>query len=60
MRGNPMLAILGFTAFVIAAILELVKVHQNAVIWLVIIGGLLVSSAVAWAWYGTRRGHVVP
>jgi hypothetical protein len=55
-----MLAILGFIAFAIAAILELVKVHQNAIIWLVIIGGLLVSAAVAWGWYGTRRGHVVP
>jgi hypothetical protein len=46
-----MLAILGFIAFAIAAILELVKTHVDAVIWLIILGGLLVCADVAWGWY---------
>jgi hypothetical protein len=54
-----MLAILGFIAFAIAGILELVKTHQNAVIWLVIVGGLLVCAEVLWGWYGRRRGTPV-
>jgi hypothetical protein len=54
------LAVLALVAFVVAAILELVKTHLNAVIWLIIIGGILVSSHGIWGWYGTRRGRVVP
>jgi hypothetical protein len=56
-----MMAILGFIAFTVAAILELVKTHLDAVIWLIIIGGALVCADVAWGWYG-RRGvrRVVP
>jgi hypothetical protein len=54
-----MMAIAGFVAFVVAAVLELVKAHVNAVIWLVIIGGALVCAEVAWGWYGVRRGRTV-
>ena len=49
-----MLAVAGFVAFVIAAILQLVKSHVDLVIWLVIVGGLLVCAEVAWGWYGRR------
>lgn len=52
-----MIAVLGFAAFVIAGILKLVHVHQNWVTWLLIIGGLLVSAAVAWGWAGPRWGN---
>lgn len=45
-----MLAILAFIVFVIAAILKLVGKDTNALQWLLIIGGLLVSAAVAWGW----------
>jgi hypothetical protein len=45
-----MLAILAFLAFVIAAILKLVGKDAGAIQWLIIIGGLLVSAAVAWGW----------
>jgi hypothetical protein len=59
---GPFLAVLGFVSFAIAGILELVKPAQDAkaVIWLVIIGGLLVCAA-AWAfgWY-YRRGASAP
>lgn len=41
-----MLAILALIAFVIAGILRLVHSHQDLITWLIIIGGLLVSSAV--------------
>jgi hypothetical protein len=60
-KAYPMMAILGFIAFTVAAILELVKTHLDAVIWLIIIGGALVCADVAWGWYG-RRGvrRVVP
>jgi hypothetical protein len=51
-----MLAILAFISFAIAGILELVKTHVDAVIWLIIIGGLLICAEVAWGWYGRRRG----
>jgi len=49
------LAVLAFVAFVIAGILELVKAHLDLVIWLVVIGGALVSADVAWGWYGRRH-----
>jgi hypothetical protein len=54
-----MLAVISFVAFVIAGILELVKTHQDAVIWLVILGGALIAAEVAWGWYGRRwpRDH---
>jgi hypothetical protein len=49
-----MAAVLAFVLFVIAAILELVKVHTDVVIWLVIFGGAAVSAEVAFGWYGRR------
>lgn len=49
-----MLAVLAFAAFVIAGILHLVKHDAGAVEWCLIIGGLLVSAAVAWGWAGPR------
>jgi hypothetical protein len=52
-----MLAVLAFVAFVVAAVLEFVKTHLSAVIWLVIIGGILISAHVLWGWYGTRRAR---
>lgn len=55
-----MLAILAFIVFVIAAILKLVGKDTNALQWLLIIGGALVSAAVAWGWgwprWGSRSG----
>jgi hypothetical protein len=45
-----LLAILAFIVFVIAAILKLVGKDVGAIQWLLIIGGLLVSAAVAWGW----------
>jgi hypothetical protein len=48
------LAVLAFTAFVIAGVLELVKAHLDLVIWLVIVGGLLLAADMAWGWYGRR------
>jgi hypothetical protein len=50
-----MLAILGFVAFVIAAILHLVKHDAGAVLWLIIIGGALVCAEVAWGWNRSGR-----
>jgi hypothetical protein len=52
-----MLAILAIVAFVIAAILELVKVHLNDVVWLLILGGVLISAHAIWGWYGVRYGN---
>jgi hypothetical protein len=52
-----MLAILAVVAFVIAGILELVKTHLNAVIWCVIIGGILICAEVIWGWYGRRTAR---
>jgi hypothetical protein len=48
-----MFAVAGIIAAVIAALLQLVKQRQNAVIWLVIIAVVLVGIEVAWGW---RRG----
>jgi hypothetical protein len=54
---GPFLAVLGFVAFAIAGILELVKSSPNpkTVIWLIIIGGLLVCAGCAFDWYGRHR-----
>jgi len=52
-----MLAILGFVAFVIAAILELVRTHVDWVIWLIIIGGILICAHNLWGFWGTRFGQ---
>jgi hypothetical protein len=49
-----MLAVLAFIVFVIAGILKLVGKHADWLAWLLIIGGLLVSAAVAWGWAGPR------
>lgn len=51
-----MLAILAFVVAVIAALLQFLGGHQHVVIWLLIIGGLLLSAEVAWGvhragWY---------
>lgn len=55
-----MLAVAAFVAFVVAAVLKLVGSHTDVIQWLLIIGGLLVSAAVAWGWgrplYDSRRG----
>ena len=56
-----MLAILAFVSFVIAAFLKFAGGHQSAMLWAIIIGGLLVSAEVAWGWnragrYGPRGG----
>jgi hypothetical protein len=49
-----MLAIIAFVAFIIAAVLNLVKIDPKIVLWLIIIGGILISAAVAWGWAGPR------
>jgi len=55
-----MLAVLGFIAFVIAAFLHFSGGHESAMIWFIIIGGLLACAELIWGvhragWYG-RRG----
>lgn len=51
-----MIGIAGIIAFVIAAVLELVKSHVDAVIWLIILGGILVGVEATFGWYrGGRR-----
>ena len=51
------MAIAGIIALVIAAILELVKVHQDYVVWLIILGAILIGAEVVWGRYGTRFGR---
>jgi O-antigen/teichoic acid export membrane protein len=51
-----MLAVLAIVAFIIAAILELTKTHLDAVIWLIIAGGILVSAHCLWGYYPWRNG----
>jgi len=55
-----MLAVGALVAFIIAAILELVKTHISWVVWLIIIGGILISAHAIWGWYGTRTHRTVP
>ena len=50
-----MLAILAFVAFVIAAFLHFSGGHASALLWALIIGGLLLSAEVAWGWNRTGR-----
>jgi hypothetical protein len=53
-----MFAIFGFVAFVIAAFLHFTAGHASAVVWAIIIGGLLVAAEVAWGWNrGGRYGR---
>jgi hypothetical protein len=52
--ADMLLAVLALIAFVIAAVLELVKVHIDWVIWLVIIGGILICAHAIWGWWGAR------
>jgi hypothetical protein len=54
-----MLAIAGLIAFIIAAILELVKTHISWVVWLIIIGGILICAHAVFGYWGTRRGNPV-
>lgn len=46
----PLLAIAAFIVFVIAGLFKLVGHDTQVIQWLLIIGGLLVSAAVAWGW----------
>jgi high-affinity Fe2+/Pb2+ permease len=53
-----MLAAIAVVLFIVAAILKLVGKHADWLLWLVIIGGALVSIEVAWflrrhGWYRT-------
>jgi hypothetical protein len=52
-----MLAIIGVVLAVIAAILELVKQHENWVIWLLIIAVILIGIDVAWGWRRAGPGY---
>lgn len=45
-----MLAVLAFVVFIIAAILKLVAKHADWIIWLIIIGGILISAHGIWGW----------
>lgn len=54
------MAVAGIIALAIAAVLELVKAHENFVIWLVILGGILIGAEVVWGRYGTRFGRRTP
>jgi hypothetical protein len=47
-----LLALIAFFIFAAAGILKLVGKHADIVIWLIILGGLLVSLAVGWGWGG--------
>ena len=49
-----MLAVLAFIVFVIAAILKLVGKHADWLIWLLIVGGALISAHGIWGWAGPR------
>ena len=49
-----MFAILAFIAFIIAGLLEFLGGHAKDVLWLIIIGGFLLSATVAWGWAGPR------
>jgi hypothetical protein len=51
---HPFLAILGFIAVVIAAILKLTGQHGNFVIWLIILAVACACAELAWGWYGGR------
>jgi hypothetical protein len=56
-----MLAIIAFILFAVAGILKLVGKHADWILWLVIVGGALVSAEVAWVWNRGgryRRGPV--
>lgn len=52
-----MIGIAGIIAFIIAGILQLTGVHVGAVIWLVIIGGILVGIEATWGWYRGGRTY---
>ena len=52
-----MLAVLALIAFVIAALFKLLgKDPDTAQIWLIIIGGILVSAHCLWGYYPWRSG----
>jgi hypothetical protein len=50
-----MLAVLGLIAFAIAALLNLLHMDPQNVLWLVIVGGILICAHGIWGWYGTSR-----
>jgi len=52
-----MLAVVGIALAVIAGILELVKQHENLVIWLIIIAVILIGIDVAWGWRRAGPGY---
>jgi hypothetical protein len=51
------LAVAALVAFIIAAILELTKTHLDAVIWLIIAGGILLSAEAIWGWNRGGRSY---
>jgi hypothetical protein len=52
-----MLAALGVVLAVIAGILELVKQHENLVVWLLIVAVILIGIDVAWGWRRAGPGY---
>jgi hypothetical protein len=50
-----MAGLLGILAFFIAGILKLTNSHLGAVIWLIIVGGILIGFEATYGWY--RAGH---
>lgn len=52
-----MFAIAGIVALVIAGFLQFTKGHPDAVIWLIIIGGILIGVEVAWGWNRGGRSY---
>jgi hypothetical protein len=50
-----MAGFLGLLAFVVAAILKLTNSHPGAILWLIIIGGILTAFEATYGWY--RAGH---
>jgi hypothetical protein len=51
--GWRVVAIAAFAAFIIAGLVLFTGQHTHAFEWLMVIGGILVSAAVAWGWAGS-------
>ena len=49
-----MLAILALIVFIVAGILKLVGKHGDWLLWMVILGGILISAHGIWGWAGPR------
>lgn len=52
-----MAGIAGIIAFIVAAIFQLTGKDTSAVIWLIIIGGILVGVEATWGWYRGGRTY---